>query len=183
MPDDKQSKRQWFAARTKIGKEIQASVSVASMEGFEVFLPVTLVQRSHARKIETISRPLFPRYLFISFDAALERHGAVNNCRGIANRGLIVTASGRPVAIPDAVIDQIRDREASELARIGEATTGYKPGDVFYLSRGPHAEIEATYMGEENGKVWVTVNMFGRSFVEELDFSVVPRKLVDSRAA
>jgi transcriptional antiterminator RfaH len=175
--------RHWFAARTKIGKEVQASVNVASMEGFDVFLPVAPVQRKHARKTETVNKPLYPRYLFIAFDPDLDRHGAINNCRGVASRGLIVTASGRPKPIPDTIIQQIRDREAAALAVIGEATTGYKPGDTFELKRGHFATMTATYMGEDRGRVWATVELFGRGHMVDLEFEEVPRRTLDTRVA
>jgi transcriptional antiterminator RfaH len=57
----------WFVVRTKQAKEITAACSIAA-EGFHAFLPVQLVERSHAGKRERVSRPLFPRYLFVQFD-------------------------------------------------------------------------------------------------------------------
>jgi transcriptional antiterminator RfaH len=174
--------KHWYVARTKTGKEAQAAVSVASC-GFAVFLPVHPVARSHARKQEIVNKPLFPRYLFVAFDPELKTHGPINNCRGVANRGLIVTSSGEPIPVPDLVMDQIRDRELAMLAKVGEAATGYEPGDTFKLSVGTYADFELTYLGEDKGKVTAIVTLLGRGHVVNLNFDVVPRKLIDSVAA
>jgi transcriptional antiterminator RfaH len=164
---------QWFVVRTKQARETTAACAIAA-EGFHAFLPVTLVERSHAGKRERVSRPLFPRYLFVQFDSGITPFGKLNYCRGVANRGLMCDAMDRPIAVPDKVIERIRDRQRAMLAKAGEATTGYRPGDTFHLQRGPHAQLEATYMGEENGQVFVTVTLFGRGFLQTLAFEDVP---------
>lgn len=172
----------WFVARTKTGGEVRAAVAVANC-GFEVFLPVHLVARSHAGKREQVSRPLYPRYLFVRFDAGKEAHGCINNCRGVANRGLIVDANGLPMHIPDPIIARIRGDEAARLAKAGEITTGYQPGDTFEIVRG-NADITVAYLGEEKGTVMVIMTMLGKGNILPLDFSEVPpKKLIDARAA
>jgi transcriptional antiterminator RfaH len=175
---------QWFVARTKTGREVTASVSVAG-KGYPVFLPVQLVRRSHARKVEQVSKPLFPRYLFIRFDLANDTHGEINWCRGVANRGLIVNADNKPISIPDPVIDRIRDRERTMLAKAGEATTGYQPGETFKIPVGIFASFVATYLGEEKGIVFATVEVFGRAHIQKFAFEDVPLspRAIDNFAA
>jgi transcriptional antiterminator RfaH len=173
----------WFVARTKTGAEVRASVAVAAC-GFQVFLPVQMVTRAHAGKREQVSRPLFPRYLFVSFDPEAKGHGCINNCRGVANRGLMVSADGDPIAIPNPIIEKIRQRADAMLAKAGEVTTGYQPGEVFQIAVGPFASFEASYMGEDRGKVWALVTLFGRAMTISLDFEAVPpKKSFDVRAA
>lgn len=173
---------QWFVARCKTGREVTASVSVAA-KGFEVFLPVQMVTVTHARRRELVSRPLFPRYLFIAFDPTNDTHGEINWCRGISSRGLMVNADGKPLPVPDKVIARIRGDEADMLAKAGQVTTGYLPGETFQIARG-HAQVTATYMGEERGKVMVIVEFMGKGHIQALDFSEVPaKKFLDSHAA
>ena len=175
------SGKQWFVVRTKTGGEVTASIAVAG-KGFDVFLPVQLVTRMRNRKREEVSRPLFPRYLFVAFDPARDTHGEINWCRGVANRGLMVTADGRPIPVKDSIIAQIRGEEAARMAKAGQVTTGYSPGETFQIQRG-HATITAVYMGEEKGKVMCIVEFMGRGHIQTLDFSEVPQKLLDSHAA
>lgn len=165
---------QWFVARCKTGQEFTASVSVVA-KGYMVFLPQQQVTRTHARKVQQLTRPLFPRYLFVRFDPKAERHGEINYCRGIASRGLIVSTEDWPVPIPDPVIEAIRDRERIMRAQAGEIRTGYKPGDTFTVQCGTFASFPATYMGEERGKVAAIVEMFGKGHIVSIDFADVPR--------
>lgn len=174
---------QWFVVRTKAGREVTASVSVAE-KGYHTFLPVHIVQRTHARRVETLSRPLFPRYLFVQFDPDAKTHGNINTCRGVISRGLIVDMRDSPIAVPDRVIAAIRDRERAMLAQAGEITTGYRPGDTFQIQRG-HATVTAHYMGEEKGKVMAIVEFMGKGHIQAFDFAGVPRSqnMLDGFAA
>lgn len=165
--------KQWFVARTQPGKEVKASVNVAAI-GFGVFLPVRLVMVAHAGKRETVSRPLFPRYLFAQFDRDTAQFGRINGCRGVANRGLIVNADSRPIPVKDEIIEAIRHRENIMKAKAGEIRTGYQPGDKFQIPIGPFADFEASYLGEDKGTVSAIVHMFCRGHVVELPFESVP---------
>jgi transcriptional antiterminator RfaH len=163
----------WFVIRSKPGKEIVAACTVAA-EGFHVFLPVKLVECSHANRRREVTRPLFPGYLFARFDADAQQFGRINYCRGVASRGLMCDAMERPVAVPDVVILGIRKREDAMKARAGEIRTGYAPGDTFLVRRGEYAHLVATYLGEVAGEVWATITMFSRDFVVPIKFEDVP---------
>lgn len=165
---------QWFVVRTKQARETTAACAIAA-EGFHAFLPVTLVERSHAGKRERVSRPLFNRYLFVQFDRTRDPFGKLNFCRGVASHnGLMCDSRGIPIPVPDRVIDAIRDRENAMKARAGEITTGYRPGDVFRIQVGKWAQFDATYVGEEKDKVWASISLFGMAHVITLPFSAVP---------
>jgi transcriptional antiterminator RfaH len=174
----------WHVARCKSGKEWTASISVVA-KGYPVFLPQQTVKRTIARKTELVSRPLFPRYLFIRFDHETSQFGEINWCRGIANRGLMVNADGVPLSVPDKVIEDVRGRERAQQAKAGETTTGYKPGDVFKIAVGLFASFPATYIGEENGIIFATIEVLGRGHLQEIAFEDVPvsPRVVDNFAA
>lgn len=174
----------WFVVRTKAGREVTASVAVAE-RGYQTFLPVQIVQRTHARKVETLSRPLFPRYLFVRFDPIRTDYGNINTCRGIVSRGLIVNIDASPIPVPDRVIDAIRDRERVMRAVAGEVKTGYRPGETFTVAVGRFASMPATYMGEEKGKVMAIVEFMGKGHIQAFDFVDVPlaQNVLDGFAA
>ncbi len=163
----------WFVVRSKPGKEFTAACAVAA-EGFHVFMPVKLVECSHANRRREVSRPLFPGYLFARFDEETQQFGRINYCRGVASRGLMCDLMDRPTAVPDAVIESIRRREDAMKARAGEIRTGYTAGDSFWAQRGPYAVWEATYMGEDAGVVWATITIFCRQLVVQIKFEDVP---------
>lgn len=163
-------------------------VAVAAT-GHPVFMPVSLVWRVVAGKRQQVSRPLFPRYLFVQFDREIDDYSRIFYCRGIAHtpgrKGLICDAMDRPIPIPDKVIDGIRDHERSELANAGLVSTGYRPGDKFRLKLGDYADIDVMYMGEEDGQVTIAYNLFGKQFLKQIPFERVPPPAIsfDSRAA
>lgn len=167
----------WFVAISKPAKETVAAVAIAE-KGFSVFLPMDLVWRSHAGKREQVNRPLFPRYIFTQFDRAIDDFSRIFYCRGIAHsterKGIICDAMDRPVRIRDAMIEGIRDRERIERAKAGLETTGYIPGDKFLFRVSKHADIEATYIGEDGGWVTISYSLFGKHTVQEIPFERMP---------
>lgn len=174
---------QWFVCRTKQSKEPVAAVAIAA-EGFQSFYPVTLVERSHAGKRERVSRPLFPRYVFLRGDA--RDIGRVKTCHGVADHHAVMSSgTGKPIPVPDAVIDGIRDRERSMLAKAGEVKTGYQPGDTFRVHIGPWAQLEARYVGEDKGEVLAFITLFGMDHLQRLPFEAVPtcENLIDRISA
>src|SRR4051794_22966009 len=72
----------WYVARTLPQRELQAAQQLAN-QGFRAFVPRYWKNRRHARKLETISAPLFPRYIFIVLNPARERWRSINGTLGV----------------------------------------------------------------------------------------------------
>lgn len=175
MTEAKDQKPRWYCVQTKIGKEVVASVAISGL-GFKVYYPVKVVDISHAGKRERVSRPLFPRYLFVSDNHPGLENGVLNYARGVANKGLFCDGMGRPQTIADAVIEGIRQRENAALARAGESKSGYAPGDIFTVSVGPFASLEAHYVGEENGVIWASIYLLGKANMVKLGIEALPAR-------
>ena len=62
---------EWIVAHCHANAENKAEVHL-TRQGFEVYFPKIQTTRRHARRIELVVRPLFPRYLFICFDKTIE---------------------------------------------------------------------------------------------------------------
>ena len=62
----------WYVVQTQVNGELKAAQNLMR-QGFEVYLPCYLKRRRHARKIDLVSKPLFPRYLFVAIDVATQR--------------------------------------------------------------------------------------------------------------
>src|SRR5947209_3993566 len=60
---------QWYVAQTHPRAEAKAAEHL-DRQGFHVYLPNFRKRRRHARRVETVTAPLFPRYLFVSVDMA-----------------------------------------------------------------------------------------------------------------
>jgi transcriptional antiterminator RfaH len=73
----------WFVAHTQPHAEVKATAHLAR-QGFQIYFPRYLKRRRHARKIETVAAPLFPRYLFVSVDKSVQRWRSIYSTVGVA---------------------------------------------------------------------------------------------------
>jgi len=71
-------------------------------------MPQHLRTRRHARKTETVARPLFPRYLFVRMDLSRDRWRSVQSTFGVQS---LVWVGERPGAISQDLITELRARE------------------------------------------------------------------------
>ena len=55
--------RRWFVAQSHVHAESKAAMHL-DRQGFEVYLPRYRKQRRHARRIDVVAAPLFPRLWF-----------------------------------------------------------------------------------------------------------------------
>lgn len=172
-----------FVVRTGAGREISTSVEITAKTGFSVFMPVRRVTISHARKKTSVSHPLFPNYLFVSFIEAEKRYGAIRHLRGKPH--LLCDIDGIPMPVPEAVISDLRRGELEYQQQSGEVRTGWAPGEVFKLPVGRYADFEARYLGEVDGEVSVIISLFGQEFVHRLPAKDVPHNhnFLESNAA
>jgi len=96
----------WYVAQTHPHAETKASLHL-QRQGFGIYLPRYLKQRRHARRVDTIAAPLFPRYLFISLDSVNDNWMPIRSTRGV---GKIVRFNEHPLPVDDRIIDEIRRR-------------------------------------------------------------------------
>ena len=60
-------RNRWYVVHTQPNRENRAAMNLRR-QGFSAYLPIFQRTRRHARRTETVSRPLFPRYMFVEFD-------------------------------------------------------------------------------------------------------------------
>jgi transcriptional antiterminator RfaH len=97
----------WYAVHTQLNAEAKASWHLRN-QGFTVYLPRRLKRRSHARRVELVATPLFPRYLFIALDLAAMRWRAIRSTVGVAD---LVRNGETPAAVPLGIVEEIMARE------------------------------------------------------------------------
>lgn len=102
--------KRWYVVYTKPSAELSA-VNHLRRQGFDAYLPQCRKVLRHARRETTVLRPLFPRYLFVGFDTAIDRWRSINGTVGV-NR--LVCHGERPTALPDGLVDGLRDSEIDE---------------------------------------------------------------------
>jgi transcriptional antiterminator RfaH len=97
----------WYVVQTQINAEAKAARNLLR-QGFEIYLPKYLKRRSHARKIEKVAAPLFPRYMFVQIDMATQRWRAIQSTFGVSH---LVLQGSDPARVAPQVINSLKARE------------------------------------------------------------------------
>jgi transcriptional antiterminator RfaH len=97
----------WYLAQTQAHAEAKAAFNLGR-QGFTTYLPRCLKRRRHARRVEVVAAPLFPRYVFVAIDMATQRWRLIHSTFGIAH---LVCYGEEPAIVPDRVIADLQTRE------------------------------------------------------------------------
>lgn len=148
----------WFAVHTHPRSEERAAHHLLN-QGFGVYLPVFGRRRSHARKVEIVQAPFFPRYLFVRMDTEAVRWRAINSTVGVAG---LVQAGGVPAPVPEDVIDALHDREDEQgLIRL-ETQADFTKGDSLRVVDGPLADVVGLFELGDEQRVTLLLSLLGR---------------------
>jgi transcriptional antiterminator RfaH len=74
----------WFVVQTQVNGEAKAARNLLR-QGYEVYLPRYLKRRRHARKVDHVARPLFPRYMFVAIEMATQRWRSIRSAFGVSH--------------------------------------------------------------------------------------------------
>ena len=129
---------EWYLVRTKSSKERWVHDQLASILP-EVFLPMREARMPRWGRVEWTITSLFPGYLFACFDLQ-QRYFEVRYMPGVQG---IVSAGNDPLAVPVAVIDEIRSRGTNGVVRIEEKSFGR--GEQLHVVEGPFRGFEAVF--------------------------------------
>lgn len=97
----------WYVVHTQPHGEARALANLRRQD-FTAYLPRYRGRRRHAGRVDDISKPLFPRYLFVTMDIAQQRWRAIHSTFGVSH---LVCRGDEPAALPDGVVEAIRARE------------------------------------------------------------------------
>ena len=148
----------WFVAYTHPRAELLAGRHLEN-QGFAVYLPRYLKRRRHARKIDWVAAPLFPRYVFVGIDPERARWRAIGSTTGVAG---LVCSGNEPTPVPSDVLDTIRAREnADGHVTLNEAT--FNRGDPIRIAEGVLAGITGLFERIRDAeRVTVMLELLGR---------------------
>ena len=148
--------QRWYAVFTQNFREQRAARHL-SEQGFRTYLAQYEKTVRHARRLQTVKRPLFPRYVFVSLDLSKDRWRAVNGTFGAV--GLIMEGA-LPRPIPHGVVEAlVAATDPGGLVRYDAALMA---GDRVQLLTGPFAEMVGELLSiDEAGRVRVLLDMMG----------------------
>lgn len=148
----------WHVAHTHPRAE-RVALSHLRRQGFTTYLPQYRKLRRHARRVDWVPAPLFPRYLFIGIDIETMRWRAIRSTIGIA--GLICDGD-TPAPVPDGVIDEIRRREDEE-GMVALGASPFQPGDRITVVSGPLAGQAGLFdCMDDDRRVIILLDLLGR---------------------
>jgi transcriptional antiterminator RfaH len=160
----------WYVAQTHPRAEAKAAAHLGR-QGFSVYLPRYLKRRRHARRIETVAAPLFPRYLFVAVDMATQRWRAVQSTIGVMQ---LVCNGDEPAAIHSRIIEGLKSRE-SDLGFIHlDQRQKFRPGDKLRVIDGVFCDTLGLFEGmTDNERVTILLDLLGRKVRVILDAELV----------
>jgi transcriptional antiterminator RfaH len=123
-------------------------------------LPRFLKRRRHARRLEIVPAPLFPRYLFVQIDMASQRWRLINSTRGVCG---LVCNGDRPATLPDLILNELHSREDHRGFIVPDARPRFRPGDKVRILDGVFAACLGLYESmTDQERVAVLLDLLGR---------------------
>jgi transcriptional antiterminator RfaH len=160
----------WFVAHTQPNAEAKAAAHL-DRQGFQVYLPRYLKRRRHARRIEIVGAPLFPRYVFVAVDLVAQRWRSIYSTVGVAR---LVGNGDDPAAVPDAVVAALKSREDARGFIPLDSRPGFRPGEKVRVLDGAFSSCLGLFEGmAERERIAILLDLLGRKVRVVLDADLV----------
>jgi transcription antitermination factor NusG len=142
--------------RTLAQNELRAAHHLTN-QGFRVFVPRCWKNRRHARRLETVSVPLFPRYIFTVVDRSRDRWRSINGTFGVDR---LLMSGGEPQPVPHGLVESfIHAADAEGNVHFGFAL---REGQNVKVIAGPFANLIGSLEKlDEKGRVKVLLELLG----------------------
>jgi len=176
--------RAWYIVQTYSGYENKVKTSldqrVKTMDMgdkiFQVIIPTEEEIEIKDGQRKTVSRKLFPGYIFVQMVMSDDSWYVVRNTPAVTGfAGATADDRAKPTPLPDAEVDQILKQMTSAQPRVN---VGFQIGESVLVTDGPFSDMIGVVdsIDVEKGRVRVLVSMFGRETPVELDFLQVEKQ-------
>lgn len=125
----------------------------------------------------TVTEPLFPGYVFVSFDRAdpAQRWRTISAVRGVVT--ILGADAEHPTAIPDGKIAELVERFAAGEFQRGASSQRVVAGDQVVIEKGAFSGHTATCTVSRGERLRVLLTVFGHVREVDLDAESVSRRL------
>jgi transcriptional antiterminator RfaH len=160
----------WFVAHTHPHAEAKAMAHL-NRQGFHIYFPRYLKRRRHARRIETVAAPLFPRYLFVAIDLNMHRWRSICSTVGVSR---LVCNGDDPTPVPEGVVETLRTREdAGGFIKL-DCRPRFCAGDRVRVLDGAFSSCLGLFEGmAERERIAILLDLLGRKVRVVLDADLV----------
>ncbi len=151
--------KHWYVVNTHSRSEGLALANL-SRQGFEAYLPCYLKRRRHARRTDTVSRPLFPGYLFVFMDLEVERWYAVKSTIGVK---YVICHGDTPAPVPDGVVEGIQDHQDETGMVVTGKLAPFEKNNVVRINSGAFLDQVGLFdCATDQERVIVLLDLMGR---------------------
>jgi transcriptional antiterminator NusG len=175
----------WFVVHTQSGYEkkvkqnLEARISSMNMEEriHEVVIPMEdVVEFKNGKKV-VVQKKVFPGYLLVRCNLDDDSWYVVRNTPGVTG---FVGQGAKPSPLPRRDVEaflQVKPEGEEVSPKRGKPRLEYEQGETVRVKEGPFADFsgEIVEINEDQLKVKVLVNIFGRETPVELEFSQVAK--------
>jgi transcriptional antiterminator RfaH len=156
----------WYVVQTHPHAEAKAAAHL-TRQGYSIYLPRYLKQRRHARRLEIVPAPLFPRYLFVAIDMRTQRWRSIQSTIGVAR---LVCSGEEPAVLPPAVIGELQGRQDDAGFVRLDLRSRFMRGDRIRVVGGAFAACLGLYDGmADRERVAILMDLLGRKVRVVLD--------------
>jgi transcriptional antiterminator RfaH len=162
--------QRWYVVHTQGCQEARAEANLRR-QGFEVWLPLSRRTRRHARRIDSVFAPFFPRYIFVQLDLSSQSWQSINGTFGVV---CLLCNGDMPLALPEGLVEEMMQWR-DESGTIVFTPRRFAVGDAVKVTTGPFADLEGMFQAASGSdRVVLLFNLLGR----EVRASVPLRDLV-----
>jgi transcriptional antiterminator RfaH len=112
------------------------------------------VQKLRNQKVQTITEPMFSRYLFIQLDDQTQNWGPIRSTLGVSK---LVSFGPQPAKVPAEFITFLQEASIETIERM------FNPGDQVQVASGPFKGLEGQYVAHDGEtRAFVLVELLGQ---------------------
>ena len=173
----------WYVVHTQSGYEkkvkqnLEARISSMNMEGriHEIAIPMEDVVEFKGGKKVVVQKKVFPGYLLVRCYLDDDSWYVIRNTPGITG---FVGAGNKPSPLPRKDVENflaVKVEGEEQAPRRSKPRLAYEEGETVRVKEGPFADFQGQIVeiNEDQLKVKVLVNIFGRETPVELEFAQV----------
>lgn len=161
---------QWYVVYTHAKSEKQALANL-HRQGFSAYLPLHLKRRRHARRIDWVPAPLFPRYLFVEMDVKKVCWHVINSTIGVIR---LFSQGHLPTPVPTGIVEDIQAHEDEKGMVVLNNAYSFKKGDMVRITAGAMYDHVGFFdCADDNKRVVILLNLLGREVKVRLPATTV----------
>ena len=159
----------WFLLQFKPNTH-RIAESNLNRQGFETFLPLQKITRRKRDHFSTKLKPLFPGYMFVTFNPNGAHWRTINSTIGVSK---IVSLDSQPNPVPPNLINELMAQCNSAKEFVPSKT--FIKGNAVRLLNGPFTNFIATIEKIDSKKrIWILMDFMG----QKTRFSTKPNDLI-----